>query len=253
MTAIIGILCKNGIVIGSDSSATFTAGTYRTIEQPMEKIEVIDGRLIVASTGSVGLSQRFSHLLRKAWREKLFSSGSEESKSEFEIVKSISRAFIEDMGHTFLKPGDFGVLLAFPFNNRCFLCEFGLRDFQPEFKTEHLWYCSMGSAQTILDPFLGFLRDVFWVEGPPNVYEGIFAATWALQHAIDVNPGGVNGPVRIAVLERDNKGRLFARKVSEDELGEHLQAVDEAKLHLRNVREKYKPEAGADLPQLDKR
>jgi len=250
MTAIVGILCKDGVVVGTDSSATLSNGTYRTVEQPMEKIEVIDGHLIVAGTGSIGLGQRFCYLLHKAWQEKHFSNPRNDGRSEFDIVKAVSRAFIEDMSHTYLKPGDYGALLAFPFRNKPFLCEFGVKNFQPEFKNEQFWYCSMGSAQVILDPFLGFLRDVFWEEGPPNLYEGVFAAVWALLHAIDVNPGGVNGPPRVAVLERDSRGRLFARKLSDDELGEHRQAIAEAKLHLRSFRDKYRPEAGEDLPQL---
>ena len=47
MTVIIGVLCKNGVVIGADSSATFSIGTLRTIEQPFEqKIQVIDNHVV---------------------------------------------------------------------------------------------------------------------------------------------------------------------------------------------------------------
>jgi 20S proteasome alpha/beta subunit len=67
MTAIVGIRCKDGVVIGADSSATFTdGGQVRTIEQPTEKkIEIIGDKVIVAGTGSVGHGQRFCAVVRK--------------------------------------------------------------------------------------------------------------------------------------------------------------------------------------------
>ena len=41
MTAVVGILCSDGIVIGTDSSMTMVAGTFRTIEQSTEKLDVV--------------------------------------------------------------------------------------------------------------------------------------------------------------------------------------------------------------------
>jgi 20S proteasome alpha/beta subunit len=39
MTVIIGFLCKDGIVVGSDSSATFGPDlAHRTIEQSVQKV-----------------------------------------------------------------------------------------------------------------------------------------------------------------------------------------------------------------------
>ena len=58
MTVIIGALCKDGIVVGSDSSATFVAGSLPTIEQPTKKTFVIGDDIIFAGTGQCGLGQR---------------------------------------------------------------------------------------------------------------------------------------------------------------------------------------------------
>ena len=52
MTAIVGVLCRDGVVIGTDSSATFTYGPQRTIEQPTEKLSIVDQSVIVAGTGA---------------------------------------------------------------------------------------------------------------------------------------------------------------------------------------------------------
>ena len=70
MTAIVGLLCKNAVIIGADSSTTFAQGQVPTIEQPSEKIEVIGEKVIVAGTGQVGLGQRFSVIVNKAFKDK---------------------------------------------------------------------------------------------------------------------------------------------------------------------------------------
>lgn len=68
MTAIVGILCKDGIVIGTDSSATFSASTTSTIEQPVKKISIIENRVIVAGSGQIGLDQRFCDVVKQKIR-----------------------------------------------------------------------------------------------------------------------------------------------------------------------------------------
>lgn len=56
MTTVIGVLCSDGVVIGTDSSVTLgVAGRFSTIEQCSEKLDVIADQVIVAGTGAVGL------------------------------------------------------------------------------------------------------------------------------------------------------------------------------------------------------
>jgi 20S proteasome alpha/beta subunit len=66
MTAIVGILCEEGVVLGTDSSATFGAGGIRTIEQPYDKLHVIGGSVAVAGSGPVGMGQRFEAIVKEA-------------------------------------------------------------------------------------------------------------------------------------------------------------------------------------------
>jgi hypothetical protein len=227
MTAIVGVLCRDGVVIGSDSSVTFGPGPqFRTMEQPIEKLDVIGGGVIIAGTGEVGLGQRFSAIVRRAWEGKKFTG------EPIELGKLLTREFLIDMEFTGLKPGQYGALLAFPIGHSFHLCEFQLKDFQPEFKNKRLWYASMGSGQPITDPFLALMREIFWQEGLPTLQEGVFAVTWTLEHAILINPGGINGPVRIAVLEHGRKGQLEARLVPDTELDEQRQAIGDAKAQL---------------------
>jgi len=245
VTAVVGIFCKDGVVIGTDSSTTFgQSGQFRTIEQPTEKLKIIDNRIIVAGTGQVGVGQRFCAIVGEAWSKHVFK------KSPLEVVKDLSRSGLEDINYTHLRPGQYAALLAFPCKKKHYLCEFDLPNFQPELKTSQLWYCSMGSTQPITDPFLGLMRGIFWQDGPPGIHDGIFAVVWALEHAVEVNPGGVNGPIRIAILEQINGGDLKARLLSEEELAQHRQNVEGAREHLREYRNKHRPEAAtAEVPK----
>ena len=105
----------------------------------------------------------------------------------------------------------------------------------------------MGIAQTITDSFLGFIRDIFWQTGPPALFDGIFTATWTLEHAIQVSPIAVRGPPQIAVLGYGKKGQLEARILSQVEVDEYRQSVKDAKEYLRKFPERYQPEAAEDL------
>lgn len=244
MTALVGIFCKDGIVIGADSAATSsTAGGQRTIEQPVKKIEIIEDRIIIAGTGQIGMGQRFCHQVKTLWANKKLSG-----QDEFAFAKTIAQAAIQDFRETQCSPGQYGALVAFPCKSGLHLVEYAVADFQPEFKNKNLWYVSMGSGQSIIDPFLGLFREVFWGDDPPTVQEAIFATTWMLDHAVKVNPGGVNGPIRIAVLESE-KGDWKARLLSNDELLEHHGSVAAAKDALRNYKVRLvKDEGAVDIP-----
>ena len=244
MTSVVGVLCKDGVVLGTDSSATLESGQVRTIEQPIQKLDVIGECVIVAGTGQIGLGQRFCAVVQQAWNNKEFQT------TPIEVGKNLTKLAIKDFAETGAQRGQYGALVAFPAEHKLCLCEFSVTDFQPEQKTERLWYCSMGSAQPITDPFLAFIREVFWDTGLPTVQEAIFAVTWTLDHAISVNPGGVNGPAQIAVLEHGRKTTLMARVLSEEELGEHRQNIEAAKQLLRSLKLQHQPTNKTATPPL---
>jgi ATP-dependent protease HslVU (ClpYQ) peptidase subunit len=232
VTAIVGIRCQDGVVIGSDSSATFgDGGGHKTIEQSTaKKIEIISESVIVAGTGAVGHMQRFAAVTQSLWDQKAF-----ENKSEIEIGKMLSNGGINDFNQTgAMHHLQFAAMVAYPAEENPSLCEFpgGRGIFQPEIKkADDLWFASMGSGQVITDPFLALLRKVYWVDGAPTLQGGIFTAVWTLEHACDVNPGGINAPVKIAVLARE-KGKLRARMLDDAELAEHQNMVAEATKHM---------------------
>jgi 20S proteasome alpha/beta subunit len=247
MTAIVGVLCRDGLVIGTDSSMTFGSGMGdRTIEQPAEKLKIYSETIIVAGTGQVGLGQRFGRVVEVAYNERIFVG----TNHHIDVGTELCRRTIKDFGSTGAQKGQYGALVGFPLGDKPHLCEFPISDLQPEFKTETMWYCSMGSGQPITDPFLALMREVFWRNSPPTVQDATFAVTWALDHAVQVNPGGINEPVRIAVLEKSG-GKFRARLLDDDDLQEHRQNIEQAKERLRTLPDSQKADAPGtpDIPK----
>lgn len=243
MTILVGIKCKDGIIIGSDSSATFSAGQISTIEQATKKIEILHKKIIVAGTGQIGLGQRFCDLVDRGYTDKKFTG-----KNGIQMASEITHLAVNNFSHTGANKEGYGALVAFSAGNDIHLCEFAITDLQPELKTSGIWYASMGSGQLIADPFLGLMRKVFWDDGMPSLQDGIFIATWTLQHAIDVNAGGVNGPIQLAVLTKDGNARML----SEDELTEHLENVSGVVAHLRSYKDKLAGKSTMPIPEIPK-
>lgn len=94
---------------------------------------------------------------------------------------------------------------------------------------------ALGSGKLSADPFLRFLVDTFCQAGQPTVREGVFLATWTVQHVIEVNPGGVAGPIQVAVVETAS-GEHVARELPDAEIEEHQQAIESARDALRDWR-----------------
>lgn len=226
MTAVVGVQCTNGVVVGTDSAVTFASGQKRTVEQATEKLRVIQDRVIVAGTGSVGLKQRFCAVVDSECDDRFYNR----RPNGLEAARELARATIQDFEETGARQGQFGALVAYPVKTETYLCEFSINDFQPEMKRQSgIWYCSMGSSQGITDPFLGFIRRVVWDDEPPNVNQGQLTVTWALDHAVELNPGGVNDPISVAVLEHDeDAGAPRARRLGDTELQELRQSIGEA-------------------------
>lgn len=244
MTVLVGIKCCDGIVIGSDSSVTFGTGGGRTIEQSARKIEIIEGSIICAGTGQLGLGQRFCHQLGESYRAKKFSD-----KSAVDTGRLMTEAALADFTKTQVIKGQFGALVAFVAKKELNLCEFASDDLQPELKTDQIWYASMGSGQPIADPFLGLMRKVFWKNGMPTLSDGTFIAAWTLQHTIDVNAGGVNGPISLATLQLID-GQPVAKYLTKEQLEQHLENVSGAERHLAGYRDAIQGAAIQDVPDV---
>ena len=59
MTVLVGVYCRDGIVVGADSAAVSAHGQTPLIMQQATKIDIVGDRTVVATTGALGLGQRF--------------------------------------------------------------------------------------------------------------------------------------------------------------------------------------------------
>jgi hypothetical protein len=226
VTIIVGVKCTDGVVIGADSAATSSHGPNRLIQiLSDDKINIVGGKVIIACTGSVGLSQRFHNIVNGQWNQKAFQKPIDES------LRLITSATIADFRQTGVPQHpqfglQFGSLMAAPIAGKAELIEFGTMDFQPEIKREKLHFVAMGSGQVLADPFLAFVSRVLWSGKSPDVQMGAFGLYWVLSHTIQYAPGGVGHPIKIAVLKK-LKGEWIAQSVEGDELQEPEQHVVE--------------------------
>lgn len=241
MTLIVGILCKEGVVIGSDSDATFGTGTSFTIgQQRVQKVRRINDHIIYAGTGAVGLSQILADKIKTLWDSKTFTSGMTPEAAMDRLGKEIAqlvapylqtaqmqRALTGDASTSLCKS-----LLAMPVGHKACLFQFDYNG-APE-RAVDLPFVALGSGQTIADPFLALLRRLLWSSTEPTLAEGRLAAVWTIDHVRRTNAGGVGGDIQLATLE-SQAGKTAMPTVSVasgQDIEEHLQSVSLAEQAL---------------------
>lgn len=216
MTVLIGVRCTDGVVVGADSAATSAAGNIHLLKMGCDKIAIIDGRVIVAGTGQIGLGQRFVSVVQQAHDAKVFQS------NQVTVAKALSAGGRNDFASTGAPMAQYGAMVAAPIEDEGCLIEFAVNDFQPEMKTEKLNFVAMGSGQMLAEPFVSFVARTFWQDSIPDVQTAIFGVHWALAHTIKCAPGGVGDPIVIATLTKGKKG-WQAEMLSAELLGEQVQ------------------------------
>jgi hypothetical protein len=280
LTVIIGILCEDGVVVGSDSSATFGPDpSIKTIEGIALKIEILGADVITATTGSVGLAQRFNEelgtllaVLRAPHAPApapafpfmmpgmTLGAGNAAQQalarvpvgqvplnvlSPVETGTIISERIIANFRRTLsqyqLNTGyGLGALVALIVGDSPQLFEFDGIQFHPEVKGipdpargDRVWRAaSMGSGQMLADSFLAHAYRLLFGDRTPRVDRAKLVVSWALDHVIRYNTGGVGGKQQIAVLERNATGAWAARHV--DAEGEVQEQVEELEDYIRN-------------------
>lgn len=250
MTAIVAIQCTDGIVIGSDSAMTQNLGQLQFFGQVgYNKVRLIGGQIIAAVSGNLDCHHRCCAAL-EAWAAHPEINISRMSDVDFGT--QVSLLFRNTLGSTGIDPTqlDYNAVIAFPSINGPALVQISAQNqFQPQFVShDGLWFMSSGSGIFYTNPFLGFLRRVFWPDGPPNVAGGLFSAYWALAHACDVSPGGIAEPLKFAVLQ-EREGQPEAREASQEEMQLHKEYFDSVNQHLREFKSKMEgDDSAADIP-----
>ena len=250
MTLILGIKCSAGIVMGSDGAATLiSAEGIPTVMEPMHKLHVLQESLIMGVSGQVGLGQLYCDRVASLWKANQF--GKECSMPD--ALRKLRQAIGQDAQPSIAMAsvaaplmGGFArqqiltkSLIAVPVGGFSGQPELIQCDYtgMAEAATSDLPYISIGSGQSLADPFLAFLRRIFWPGTLPTVVDGIFAVTWTLLQAIAATPGGVSEPIQLAVLEGGRGQKPSARILTEQETQEHRESVLDAEVNLRRLKD----------------
>jgi hypothetical protein len=238
MTVAVAFLCNDGVVIGVDSMLTPSFGGLNVGHHKGRKLETLPGAQVYAFAGDQGQAYRFKTLVE------LNHTFPTTAAHALDYPIALTQGLIAQFTSTGIN-NSIGVnaLLAFPHGGARQCCAFE-GAMQPRLLDEHHFYTALGSGKLSADPFLRFLVDTF-CQGPPTVREAIFLTTWAIQHVIDTNPGGVAGPIRIAMLETENNN-WAARELPSDEIAEHQQAVESAAGALRRWRDELQSGQAAE-------
>ena len=234
MTLIIGIKCEDGIVVGADGMATYgTPGGQTTIkQQTVKKLQIIRDQVILGVAGPVGLGQSYFNEIDAAFENKpkgkpiwpttgaargaLQDAMRRHAKPAFEMAVAAQPV----LGNAVALEVDHGSLVAYTVSGSTTPC---LTQFSrlclPEDVTTFLPFVSIGSGQASADPFLAFVRRLFWPENLPTMSQGVLAALWTLRYCIDSQASGIGDPIQIVTLQREN-GTWKAIELPEEELRE---------------------------------
>lgn len=250
MTLIIGIKCKDGIVMGADGEATMGNMGQSTISQPMKKkLQIIDEKIVLGVSGPVGLGQRYNGEISQLWSENkikgqphevvvilrraLWKHAEDEWKAATVARNAIGNAALQSaISHTLLALPVSGKFCLFQFDQQC----------SPEEVTENIPFVSIGSGQNIADPFLAFLRRVFWPDKLPSIEEGVFATVWTLEHAIKTNPGGIGEPIQIVVYSNEENQ---IKELPAEQLKEAIEVCNSAEQYLADFPKTFEEEVEA--------
>ena len=101
--------------------------------------------------------------------------------------------------------------------------------------TIDLPFVSLGSGQVSADPFLAFIRRIFWPVGLPPLLDGKIATIWTLDEVIKHTPGGVGGNVRVSALAQDQQGDWKCSELSAQEIEDHRQVLSRMEDKMREA------------------
>lgn len=255
MTLIIGALCNDGIIIGSDGATTLnTTLGQLTARLPTKKLTTIDSKLIVGISGPVGLIQRVTNRIENLWKSNQFAN-----KDKIQSAEIIRNSIVDPIAEEFKISTKFGALGQSAFNSSLchslvagvFKKELSLIQFfekgDPELATAQVPFICIGSGQSLADPFLAFLKRIFWSATSINLSDGTFAVLWALKHSINVSPGGVSEPIQLMQLTYSNS-TVSIVEIERNQVREIEESIQRAEDSLKNFRNFFTDQTSAEIP-----
>ncbi|MBX7135861.1 MAG: hypothetical protein K1X67_24600 [Fimbriimonadaceae bacterium] len=245
MTLVLGIKCSDGIVLGADGAATYVAGgsMLPTIQQnTSKKLRLIGRDMIFGMAGPVGMSQSHHESLQNLIRstgDKCNFKGHNDAKKKLETLlwanakDAWERAGLASRAalHPVLEDCEHSTLIACAVSGQPELIQFTGKC-SGEFATEELPFVAIGSGQPKADPFLAFVRRIFWPDRLPELSEGVFACLWTLNYVIHADTT-INPPVQIATLKSEG-GVWSGQELSAEQLQEHQEHISAREKLLRD-------------------
>jgi hypothetical protein len=244
MTVVVTFYCNDGVVIAADSMLTPSVGNIPVGHHHGRKIDFLAGPQLFAFAGDVGQAARF----------RIMADSAHAQISGYDLAidhpLNLSAGIFKQFQATGIA-GSYNAVAVLAYSHKgahqCCMFEGTL---QPRLLDQDHYYAPLGSGKLSADPFLRFLVDVFCPSGCPTLREAVFLATWAVQHVIDTNPGGVAGPIRVATFRADDRGGFSAVELPASEIDEHLQAIESAATALRKWRDEIQSGGAAeDAPE----
>ncbi len=235
MTLIIGIRCDQGVVLGADGATTIGGLT-----EPTRKLKSIDDEMIMGVAGVVSLAQLYHDRVSHLWRSELREASSQQSVENVQrwirnvIYADAKRAIetskeIRDLIGERAASGKVSTnsLIALPVRSKPELltCDFTGESYAA---TEDLPYSAIGSGAWVANPFLSFLREVFWNGGYPSISQGLLSIVWTLIHAIRVGIPGVSSPIQVLGLVLSDD-KWVVREMTEEQIqsfGSHVNNIE---------------------------
>lgn len=229
MTLIIGIRCSDGVVVGADGAVTFGTIGHATIIQPSSKLYTLPGNIILGVSGAIGIGQQVTEEVTR-----LYDANGLSGRTPVEVGRAIGLAMWERvfklrfeaaavtgrvLGSAAAQDALCATLVALPVGERAELMQVNYEGLA-EVQTAQLPFVSIGSGQEIADPFLAFLRRVYFRDAPPSTDLATLCVLWTLSHATDCHPGGVAKPITIVRLSRE-EGKWVTRTLGGPDLAEH--------------------------------
>jgi 20S proteasome alpha/beta subunit len=255
VTLLVAVLAQDGVVLGADSAATMGAMGHTTIRQLTAKVEVVEGKALMAVSGPIGLGQRlvgeFQSYLTSAKVPAAGPRVMDDLRRKFDPIvtgewkAAQASAPVIGSGIAVLSVASHSII-AMGVAGRPSLFQFDQQG-APEEATVGLPFVCAGSGELIADPLMGFHRSVFWKDGQlPTMPQAVFAVVWTLKEAIELGPPGVSLPIHVYTLTKSSSG-CVGRKLDDTDLQEHLQAVADAKIHFGEFRN-LKPSTAPPMP-----
>lgn len=235
MTLLIGIRCKDGIVLAADGAATLGTISEVTAQQRTIKKLTIhhNSSVVIGTAGPVGIGQRVRAVVEEGFKNGNYTGRIEMVAGqmralmwrvvlpEVQAMRELRNAAPDGAAR-----GDatMNTLLAFAVDGIPQLVQFDAAC-SPTIADDELPFVSLGSGQSIADHFLAFIRRVLWHDAVPTLALGVFSALWTLRHVITTNAVGIQDPVQVVTLSMEGPN-FIARELTKAELTDHAGSVD---------------------------